>query len=425
MLLTVTIIAVVSTLVVVLLLINLGVGENKVEYQIDAFYAIDDPQFLHVMGALLGPPVVRGNRYEALLNGERIFPSMLAAIRGAERSVTFETYIYWSGDIGQAFADALAQRARAGVHVHVLLDWVGSGRMSDRLLDELRESGVQIERYHPPTWFGLGRINNRTHRKLLIVDGKVAFTGGVGIADQWTGDAQDPEHWRDSHFRFEGPVVAQAQAAFMDNWMKTTGVVFHGTDYFPRLEPLDTDGDGVAQVFSGSPREGSGSMELMYLLAIQSAVHSIHLSSSYFVPDRSAVRGLVEARQRGVAVRIIVPGAHIDTQVVRRASKHMWGPLLAAGVEIHEYQPTMFHVKVMVVDTYLVSVGSTNFDDRSFHLNDESNLNIYDRDFAEEQVAVFEADLAKSRRITYAAWKRRSAWEKVTERMVSLVHSQL
>ena len=419
-------IAIVSTLLVVLLLVNLGIGEQKVAYRIDAFYAVEDPQFVHVMGALLGPPVVHGNRFEALVNGDAIFPAMLAAIRGAECSIAFETYIYWSGDIGDAFAEALAERARAGVAVHVLLDWVGSGRMSDRLLDELRASGAQVERYHPPRWFGLGRMNNRTHRKLLVVDGRIAFTGGVGIADQWNGHAQDPEHWRDTHFRFEGPVVAQAQAAFMDNWMKTTGVVFHGTDYFPRVAPLEgLDGDGIAQVFSGSPNEGSGSMELMYLLAIQSATRSIRLSSSYFVPDASAIRELVEAKQRGVAVQIIVPGGHIDTQLVRSASKHMWGPLLAAGIEIHEYQPTMFHVKVMIVDEYLVSVGSTNFDDRSFHLNDESNLNVYDKAFGEEQVAVFEDDLRLARRVTFEAWKRRPAWEKVTERIAWWTHSQL
>ena len=428
----ITIVAVLATLVVGLLLLNLGVGEEKVAYRIDAFYPVEDPQFVHVMGALLGPPVVPGNRYTALVNGDRIFPAMLDAIRGAERSVAFETYIYWSGGIGQAFADALSERARAGVHVHVLLDWIGSGRMSDQLLDELRRSGVEIERYHPPRWLGLGRLNNRTHRKLLIVDGKIAFTGGVGIADEWTGDAQDPQHWRDTHFRFEGPVVAQAQAAFMDNWMKTSGVVFHGTDYFPRVAPApkeecgaDAESDGIAQMFSGSPNEGSGSMELMYLLAIQSAVRTIHLSSAYFVPDASAVRELVEARRRGVDVQIIVPGAHIDTRAVRRASKHAWGPLLAAGIAIFEYQPTMFHVKVMVVDEFMVSVGSTNFDDRSFHLNDESNLNVYDRAFAREQVALFEADRARSTRVTLEAWKRRSAWEKLAERAVWLLHSQL
>ncbi len=424
------VIAVFATLTIVLLLVNLGVGEKKVAYRIDAFYPVEDPQFVHVMGVLLGPPVVAGNRYEALVNGDRIFPSMLAAIRDAKHSVAFETYIYWSGAVGQSFADALAERARAGVKVHVLLDWVGSGRMSDGLLDELRESGVQIERYHPPRWLGLGRLNNRTHRKLLVVDGTIGFTGGVGIADQWSGDAQDAAHWRDTHFRFEGPVVAQAQAAFMDNWMKTKGVVFHGTDYFPRVGPLDDvvaddERAGTAQVFSGSPNEGSGSMELMYLLSIQSAVRSIRLSSSYFVPDRSAVREFVEARSRGVAIQVIVPGGHIDTKAVRKASKHMWGPLLEAGVEIHEYQPTMFHVKVMIVDEFMVSVGSTNFDDRSFHLNDESNLNIYDAAFARQQVTIFEADLANARRVTLDRWKKRSPWEKVAERVVSLLQSQL
>lgn len=423
---TVVICAIVATLIIFLLLINLGVANEKVEYSIDAFYPVEDPQFVHVMGTLLGPPVVRGNRYEVLLNGDAIFPAMLAAISAAEHSVAFETYIYWSGEIGRDFSDALAQRARAGVKVHVLLDWVGSLPMKDSLLDEMRDAGVQIERYHPPRWLGLGRLNNRTHRKLLIVDGKVAFTGGVGIADQWTGHAQDPKHWRDTHFKVEGPVVAQVQAAFMDNWMQTSGVVFHGTDYFPRTEPLaDIDGDGLAQMFSGSPNEGSGSMELMYLLSIQSAVRSIRLSSSYFVPDDTAVKEFVEARSRGVDVQIIVPGAHIDTKLVRRASKHKWGPLLEAGVEIYEYRPTMFHVKVMVVDDYMVSVGSTNFDDRSFHLNDESNLNIYDKAFAQQQTAVFDVDRALADRVTLAAWKRRPLWDKGLERIVALMNSQL
>ena len=419
-------IAVFSTLVVVFLLINLGVGEKKVEYRIDAFYPVEDPQFVHVMGALLGPPVTPGNRYDVLLNGDGIFPAMLGAIRAAGHTICFETYIYWSGSIGDAFADALSERARAGIAVHVLLDWVGSNRVSDHVLDEMRMSGVKIERYHPPSWFGLGHLNNRTHRKLLVVDGLVAFTGGVGIADEWTGHAQDGKHWRDTHFRVEGPVVAQVQAAFMDNWMKTTGVVFHGTDYFPRTEPLEgVDDGGLAQMFSGSPREGSGSMELMYLLAIASATKSIHLSNSYFVPDATAIRAFVDARKRGVTVRIIVPGAHIDTKLVRRASKHQWGALLAAGVDIFEYQPTMFHVKVMVVDGYMVSVGSTNFDDRSFHLNDESNLNIYDHAFAALQVEIFEADVGRAHQVTLRSWKRRPWRDKLLQRVAWVMHSQL
>jgi len=419
-------VAVLSALAVVFLLMNLGVYEKKVEYCIDAFYPVEDPQFVHVMGVLLGPPVVEGNRYDVLLDGDQIFPAMLDAIRNAEHTVCFETYIYWSGEIGRAFAEALSERARAGRRVHVLLDWIGSKRIAERFLDEMRESGVKIERYHPPTWLGLGRINNRTHRKLLVVDGRVAFTGGVGIADEWTGHAQSPKHWRDTHFRVEGPVVAQVQSAFMDNWMKTTGVVFHGTDYFPRTEPFeDIDGDGLAQMFSGSPREGSGSMELMYLLSIASATKSIHLSSSYFVPDATAVKAFVEARRRGVTVRIIVPGAHIDTKFVRRASKHQWGPLLAEGVEIFEYQPTMFHVKVMVVDGYMVSVGSTNFDDRSFHLNDEANLNLYDRAFAARQIEIFERDVLKANRVTLRSWKRRPWRDKLLQRCAWILHSQL
>ena len=429
-----TVVVVAATLVVVVLVLNLGIMEDRVEYEIDAFYPVEDPQFLHVMGALLGPPVVPGNRYTALLNGDAIFPAMLAAIRDAEQTIAFETYIYWSGDIGRTFADALAAKARAGVKVHLLLDWVGSGRLDQRSLQEMEEAGVQLQRFHEPKLLGLARLNNRTHRKLLVVDGRIGFTGGVGIADEWTGDAQDPKHWRDTHFRVEGPVVAQVQAAFMDNWMKATGCVFHGEAYFPRMEPHDAPGgtdveerasDGVAQMFSGSPTEGSGSMELMYLLAIQSATRSIRLSSSYFVPDRTAIREFVEATRRGVRVQIIVPGAHIDTKLVRYASKHMWGELLAAGVEIFEYLPTMFHVKVMIVDEYLVSVGSTNFDDRSFHLNDEANLNIYDRAFADEQVAIFTNDLKNTRAVSYDAWKRRSWREKAMERVAHVLQSQL
>ncbi|MBC7681629.1 MAG: cardiolipin synthase B, partial [Ferruginibacter sp.] len=203
-------------------------GEKKIERQVHRAYALEDPRFLQELGVLLGPTFVTGNRTQALLNGDAIFPPMLEAIRGAQKTITFETYIYWSGDIGQAFASALAERARHGVKTHVLLDWVGSAKIEDSLLDEMRAAGVQIQKYHPPHWSHLGRLNNRTHRKLLVVDGRVGFTGGVGIAPEWTGNAQDPDHWRDSHFRIEGPVVAQLQAVFLDNWIKVTGDVLHG-----------------------------------------------------------------------------------------------------------------------------------------------------------------------------------------------------
>jgi hypothetical protein len=224
-----------------------------------------------------------------------------------------------------------------------------------------------------------GRLNNRTHRKLLIVDGRIGFTGGVGIADTWLGHAQDPDHWRDSHYRLDGPAVADMQAAFMDNWMETCGEVLHGEEYFPPLEPV---GPQPAQVFRSSADDGSESVRLLYLISIASAERSVRLANSYFVPDSLAIRTLVEAQRRGATLEILVPGRHIDQKTVRRASRALWGPLLEAGVAIYEYQPTMYHAKVAVVDEIWTSVGSTNFDTRSFRLNDEANLNVFDTGFA-------------------------------------------
>ncbi len=414
--------AVAVTLIAVLLVVNLSSGEKRIEHRLERLYSLEDPHFRHVMGVLLGPPVLDGNRYEVLLNGDRIFPAMLAAIAGARKTINFETYIYWSGAVGRSFADALIERARAGVKVNVLLDWVGSAKMDDALVEELKSAGVEVLKYHPPHWSHLGRLNNRTHRKLLVVDGRIGFTGGVGIAEKWSGDAQDPDHWRDTHFRVEGPVVAQMQSVFMDNWIKSTGRVLHGADYFPILEPV---GKGVAQMFSSSPSGGSASMELMYEMAITAASRTIRLSSAYFVPNDLAVRAMVDAMKRGVKLQIITPGTHTDAETVRSASKEKWGRLLAAGAEIYEFQPTMYHCKVMIVDELLVSTGSTNFDDRSFRLNDEANLNIYDADFAKEQVAVFEADLARSRRISLEEWQRRPWTARLAEKAASLIGSQL
>jgi len=414
--------AVALTLVATLLVLNLSSGEKKIQHRVERLYSVEDPQFMHVMGVLLGPPVVGGNRYEVLLNGDRIFPPMLEAIRGAQRTIDFETYIYWSEAIGKAFADALAERARAGVKVHVLLDWIGSQKMEQAYVDEMKAAGIEVLKYHPPHWSHLGRLNNRTHRKLLIVDGRIGFTGGVGIAQQWTGDAQDPDHWRDTHFKVEGPVVAQMQSVFMDNWIKSTGRILHGAEYFPALAPV---GEGRAQMFSSSPSGGSESMELMYLLSITAASRTIRLSSSYFVPNDLAVEAMTAALRRGVRLQIITPGRHTDAETVRSASKETWGRLLAAGAEIYEYQPTMYHCKVMIVDEFLVSTGSTNFDNRSFRLNDEANLNIYDAAFAKQQVEVFEADLKRSRRITLAEWQQRPLSERVAEKAAALIGSQL
>ncbi|MBB5497937.1 cardiolipin synthase [Paraburkholderia sp. MM5384-R2] len=414
------------TLVIVLLIANLSSGEKKIEHRIERLYKSEDPQFLRSVGLLLGPPVVPGNRFEMLLNGDQIFPSMLEGIRSARETITFETFIYWSGEIGGQIARALADKAREGVAVHVLLDWVGSSKMDRRYLQLLREAGAEVVKYHKPHWTGLGRMNDRTHRKLLVIDGRIGFTGGVGIAPEWTGNAQDEKHWRDTHFRVTGPVVGHMQAVFMDNWIKATSSVLHGPEYFPHIdaEPKGA-GQGLAHMFSSSPSGGSDDMQLMYLMAITAATRSLQLASAYFVPDKLTINAIVEAAKRGVKVQIVTPGKRIDTHTVREASRACWGDLLKAGVEIYEYQPTMFHCKLLVVDEYMVSVGSTNFDSRSFKLNDEANLNIYDRDFATQQTAAFDDDIAKSKRITLEAWTRRSFTEKVVEKFVRLLDTQL
>ena len=418
---TIAITALVTVLAVVLAM-NFATPEKKLDRKIEHHYAISDPQYRREMSVMLGPAIVGGNRVLDLQNGDEIFPAMLGAIRAAQKTITFETYIYWSGDIGKELAEALAERAKAGVKVSVLLDWVGSLKMEAELIDLMKDAGAQVERYRPLNWYNLGRMNNRTHRKLLVVDGSIAFTGGVGVAEQWTGNAQDPDHWRDMHFQLEGPAVAQFQAAFNDNWIKATGEVLNGDGYFP---PLQRVGDMDAHLFIASPAGGSESMHLMYLMGIAAAEQSIDLQASYFVPDELIHKALIAARQRGVKVRVLVPGEHIDSDTVRLASKAEWGPLLQAGVEIHEYLPTMMHNKLLIIDREMVSVGSTNFDVRSFRLNDEASLNVYDRHFAEKMTRVFEDDLKHTKRYTYEVWEKRPLKEKLIERFVLPIKSQL
>jgi len=415
----------ISLLAVVLLtvsLLSLQAGDKRIRYELPHYFGVEDPQFLNTMGHLLGPGILPGNRITDLQNGDQIFPAMLTAIRGARESITFETYIYWSGAIGKKFSEALCERARGGVKVHVMLDWVGCGKMEGKYLDELKAAGVEVEQYHPLRWYNLGRMNNRTHRKLLVVDGRIGFTGGVGIADQWDGHADSKDHWRDSHYQIEGPAVAQMQAAFTDNWIKTRSEVLLGSNYFPELAPA---GNSPAQVFKSSRGEGSESVRLMYLLSIASATKTIRLQAAYFVPDELAIETLVAARHRGVKIEIIVPGPDMDAKIVQKASRSLWGALLDAGVEIYEYQPTMYHCKVLIVDEVWVSVGSTNFDERSFRLNDEANLNIYDAAFAKEQAEVFEEDKARSRLMTRAEFRNRSLFGKILDKIAGLFRGQL
>ena len=415
-------VTVVVTVAVTLFALNFVTGEKKIDKRLQSLYAVSDPQFLRSMRSLLGPALRDGNRVTGLSNGDEIFPQMLGAIRSAQKTITFETYIYWSGSIGREFAEALSERARGSVKVHVLLDWVGSASMDGDILKDMEASGVEVKKYHPLRWHNLARMNNRTHRKLLVVDGAIGFTGGVGIADQWLGHAQDEDHWRDSHYRLEGPAVAQLQAAFMDNWMKTSGEVLHGEGYFPEAT---APGEALAQVFKSSPGEGSESVRLMYLLSIASARRHLRIAAAYFVPDDLSLETLVAARQRGVTIEVLLPGMKSDTKITRKASRSRWGDLLRAGVLIYEYQPTMFHCKIMIVDDVWVSVGSTNFDSRSFRLNDEANLNVFDRDFARTQIQAFDDDKRRSTRVSLEAWQSRLWTERVKEHAAGLLRSQL
>ncbi len=374
------------------------------------------------MGQLLGPAILNGNRVRALQNGIEIFPAMLAAITGARRSLTLESFIYWEGEIAARFSAALCARARAGVKVHVLLDGLGCNCIRSALVRRMRDAGVQVEIYNVVEPYDIDRVNNRTHRKLLVADGRLGFTGGVGIADNWDGRGDALGHWRDSHYQVEGPVVAQMQSAFVDNWMKMRATVLHGDEYFPELPEAGTQ---RCQMFKSAPHEGSDSARLMFLFSIAAARQSICLANAYFVPDDLTLQTLVDASRRGVKVEILVPGPHIDKQFVRDASRTRWGALLRSGVRFFEFQPTMLHCKLLIVDGAWVSVGSANFDNRSFRLNDEANLNVLDEEFGREQMQVFAADKRQAREITYAEWESRSQGQKVVDAAAALLRSQM
>lgn len=420
--LTTILVTFVLTGLAVVIALNFVTPSKKLERKVEHIHGVTDPQFRREMSVMLGPAILPGNHITDLQNGNEIFPAMLGAIAGARESITFETYVYWEGEVGRRFAEALAERARAGVVANVTIDWAGSVSMEEELIELMEEAGVQVHRYRPLHWYNLARMNNRTHRKLLVVDGRIAFTGGVGIGDPWQGDAQDADHWRDMHFRIEGPVVAQVQSAFNDNWVKTTGRLLHGPLYFP---PLVRAGEMDAHMFISSPAGGSESMHLMYLLSIAAAEETLDLAAAYFIPDELMTKALVAARHRGVRVRVLMPGDKTDSDAARLASKRGWGPLLLAGVEMYEYRPTMFHNKMLIVDRELVSVGSTNFDMRSFELNDEASLNVYNREFAARMTEVFEKDLAKAEVYDYAKWEARPWTDKFAEIFIIPIRSQL
>jgi cardiolipin synthase len=363
--------------------------------KVTPLYSARSPEFRQSAGSLLGPNFVPGNSVTTLVNGDKIFPAMLSAIRSAKRSIDLETYVFWDGQIGREFSEALAERAQAGVHVNAILDAQGTRKMGSQNLERLRAAGVQVVKYHTAFWIDPRRYNNRSHRKLLIIDGKIGFIGGAGIADLWSGNADSPQHWRDNHYKVTGPVVAQLQATFMTNWLKTRGTVLHGSDYFP---PLESTGSYLAQAIRSGARYEN--LDLLYLLAIASAQKTLRIENAYFLPDDLMRKELIDAAKRGVKVEIVVPGKKIDQKLVRAASKRHWPDLLKEGIKIFEYEPTMLHVKLIIVDDVFVSVGSGNFDNRSIRLNDEANLDVLDRQFAAEQTRLFEMDKRHAREVT-------------------------
>jgi cardiolipin synthase len=392
-------------------------------------FGLEDPpapgtaDFARLVEALTIAPLRQGNRVTVLRNGDEIFPAMLEAIRSAEHTINFATYVYWTGSIAPEFAGALAERAEAGVQVNVLLDAVGAAKMDHSLIEQLEEAGAKVAWFRPPKWYTLHKLNNRTHRKILVVDGRVGFTGGVGIAEEWTGNCEDPGHWRDTHVRVEGPAARDLLGGFLDNWAEATQCILSGPHHLPDVGGFD---DGVqVQVTRSTAEKGSTDAEHLFYAAIACARERIWLTTAYFAPRRAFVDALCAAVGRGVEVCVLTNGPYMDKQVVRQAGRLAYEQMLECGMRIFEYQRTMLHAKVMIVDANWVTVGSINFDNRSFALNDELNLSLRDRGLTEELEKHFLADLDDARELELAAWRARPVATRARELASAAVRREL
>jgi cardiolipin synthase A/B len=384
---------------------------------------VRDEGFLHAAEALTGAPVSWGNEIELLINGDEIFPCYLRTIREAQESVCLLTYVYWRGDIAHDVADALCERARAGVDCNVLIDAVGGMKLEPELLERMTDAGVRVCRFRPVKAYAVKRLANRTHRKILVADGRVGLTGGVGIAEEWTGNAEDPDHWRDTHVRVAGPVVRGLFGAFAENWLEATGEVLAHPRYLPDLP--EHDGGGPMMVVRSSAGVGDSNVEALYYLAIAAARESLDLTAAYFAPRPAFTEALQDAAERGVRVRVLVPGENIDKPPVWIAGRASYDELLSAGVELYEYQPTMLHAKTMSVDGAWAAVGSANFDNRSFQLNDEATLCVTSDAFAKRLTEQFERDLEVSERIAPERWLRRGPLQRSGEAVLKLARREL
>jgi cardiolipin synthase len=365
----------------------------------------------------------QGNQVTLLQNGDEFFPPMLRDIAGAKQSVHVESYIWWDGDICNELAKLLALKAREGVEVRLLLDASGGRKLDDTLETIMRDAGVQVRKFHPLRISNLGRMNNRDHRKLVVVDGRVGYLGGFGIAKQWTGHAQDKDHWRDIAVRVSGPVVNRLQGAFCENWIEETGEIPAGQKYFPAIPPAGTTSAHLAFT---SPTGSVSSVQVLYYLAISAARREVLIQNPYMLPDDDAIKAMAAAVKRGVDVRVMVPSTDAtDSAIVQHAAHHMFGTLLKNGIKVYEYKKTLLHQKVIVVDGTWSCVGSTNFDDRSFQHNDEISMAFIDPHIAQQLRATFGDDLKFAQQRTFEEWSHRSLWHKTIDGIAYLGHGQL
>jgi cardiolipin synthase A/B len=381
-----------------------------INYHVESRQDACSSEFSHKLVATSQAVFYRGNRIEVLTNGATFYPAMLQAIKASTQSVNLECYIFHPGEIADQFIDALIERARAGVKVTIVADAIGSARLAGARVRRLRAAGCRLEFYQPLRWYRLARINNRTHRELLVVDGRVGFVGGAGIADWWAIAHGTTRSWRDTMARLEGPVVTALQGVFVENWLECCREILIGNEYFP---PLSTAGDTTALVVKSSPSDRATVSRVVFQLLIDAACNEVLIATPYFLPDRALRRVLVDTVRRGVPLSVIVPGSNTDQRWVRLASRRNYGRLLEAGVRIFEYEQAMIHTKVLIVDQTWGVLGTTNIDNRSFEHNDEVNIVMRDDAIARRLIADYQRDVADSREITLDAWKGRPLWEKV------------
>ncbi|HET7177252.1 MAG TPA: phospholipase D-like domain-containing protein [Solirubrobacterales bacterium] len=416
----------VSYALLILAVVGLAVLLWSVEHQRTTEVRVPDiDRFVEALPSIAGATraeILPGNRVQVLQNGHGFFPPFLADILAARRTIDLETYVWWKGRICARVADALAAAARRGVEVRITLDALGAHKADADLLDRMRKAGCRIERYHPYRWRDLGLLNNRTHRKVAVIDGRVGCIFGHGIAAEWTGDGQGPKHWRDTGLRIVGPAVNELQGTFAENWEEETGEVLVGDQYFPILRPA---GPSRVQVVAASPHGGVSEIELLLKMALASAQREILIENPYFIPDDDLVHLLAQAVQRGVDVRIMVPGPVTDSALVKHAGHYYFARLLRAGVKIYLYQRTLSHQKVMIVDGLWSLVGSTNLDDRSIYINDEASAGIIDAAVAKDLKAAFAKDLRDSIEVKYAPWRARPIWHRLLDGASYLANGEL